>query len=354
MAVESTPEPRASAGPPEGPARGRPFANGGGLGVLRRFLTLREGSIVVVTIIAFVYFSASVNHFLTGSNFKNLLPYFCFLAIMAAGQVFVMTLGEIDLSIGALYLFTPFVYIKLAGAGIPLVPSLILSLVIALIIGAINGFFTAYIGIASFVATLAMLFFLDGLTLIISHSEQVSTPGTSIVHVPTFAQIFGAGTYSELIWAVCIVVLLQLVLSFTRWGLHTVAAGGNKLGAAEAGINVRLVLLRNFMMCSMFAGFAGILEAVRTSSATPDPSGSNQDLLLAVAAVIIGGTLMTGGSGTVVGALIGALFLGILNDGLTVKGVSANYEDLYLGIAIIIAMTLNTYIQRVRRGSGRA
>ncbi len=198
-----------------------------------------------------------------------------------------------------------------------------------------------------------MLFFLEGLTLIISHSEQVTTPGTSIVHVPTFAQIFGGGTYSELIWALCIVALLQVVLSVTRWGLYTVAVGGNKLGAAEAGINVRLVLLRNFMISSMFAGFAGILEAVRTSSASPDPSGSNQDLLLAIAAVIIGGTLMTGGSGTVVGALIGALFLGILNDGLTVKGVSANYEDLYLGIAIIIAMTLNTYIQRVRRGSGR-
>ena len=86
---------------------------------------------------------------------------------------------------------------------------------------------------------------------------------------------------------------------------------------------------------------------------TPDPSGSNQFLLEAVAAVIIGGTLMTGGSGTVVGAFIGALFLGILNDGLVIKGVSANYVDLYLGIAIIIAMTVNVYIARVRLGSGR-
>ncbi len=353
MAVESTPEARAgTTPPPKGPATSR--ARGGtARGLATRFLTLREGSIIVVTIITVIYFAASTNHFLTLSNFKSLLPYFCFLAIMAAGEVFVMTLGEIDLSIGALYLFIPFVYYKLANAGIPLIPSIILSLVIALILGAINGFFIAYIGIASFVATLAMLFFLDGLTLIISHSQQVTTPGTSIVHVPTFAQVFGGGTYSELIWAIGLVVVLQVVLSFTRFGLYTVAAGGNKLGAAEAGINVKLVLLRNFMLCALTAGFAGILEAVRTSSATPDPSGSNQNLLLAVAAVIIGGTLMTGGSGTVVGALIGALFLGVLTDGLVVKGVSANYEDLYLGIAIIIAMTLNTYINRVRTGSGR-
>jgi simple sugar transport system permease protein len=353
MAVESTPGARAGGTPPESPATDRASGGNAALDLLKRFLTLREGSIIVVTIIAIIYFSATTSKFFTTSNFKSLLPYFCFLAIMAAGQVFVMTLGEIDLSIGALYLFIPFVYVKLANAGIPNVVSIIFSLLIALVIGAFNGFFIAYIGIASFTATLAMLFFLDGLTLIISHSQELTTPGTSVVHVPTFAQIFGAGTYSELIWAVILVIILQVVLAATRFGLYTVAVGGNKLAAAEAGVKVRLVVLRNFMLCAMTAGFAGILEAVRTSSVTPDPSGSNQNLLLAIAAVIIGGTLMTGGSGTVVGALIGALFLGVLTDGLIVKGVSANYEDLYLGIAIIIAMTLNTYIQRVRRGAGQ-
>ncbi len=321
--------------------------------MLKRFLTLREGSIIVVTLITIVYFAITTHGFLTGSNFKNLLPYFAYLAIMAAGQVFVMTLGEIDLSIGALWLFTPFVYWKLTEAGLPLVPALIGSLIIAMILGAVNGFFIAYIGITSFVVTLAMLFFLDGLTLIISHSEQITTPGTSVVGVATFAQVFGAGTYSELIWAIGVTIILQLVLFMSRWGTYTVAVGGNRLGAAEAGINVRLVLVRNFVLCSLTAGFAGLLEAIRTSSITPDPSGSNTILLQAIAAVIIGGTLMTGGSGTVVGALIGALFLGILNDGLVIKGVSANYVDLYLGIAIIIAMTVNVYIGRVRLRSGR-
>jgi simple sugar transport system permease protein len=308
----------------------------------------------VVTLITFAYFALTTSNFLTGGNFKSLLPYFTYLAIMAAGEVFVMTLGEIDLSIGALYLFTPFVYWKFTQAGIPLVPSLILALVVAMLTGAINGFFTAYVGIASFVSTLAMLFFLDGLTLIISHSQQINTPGTSVTQVTTFAQIFGAGTYSELFWALGIVILLQLILSLTRWGLYTVASGGNRLGAAEAGVKVKLVLLRNFMLCAVTAGFAGLLEAIRTSSMSPDPSGASATLLLAVAAVIIGGTLMTGGSGTVVGALIGALFLGILTDGLVVKGVSATYEYMYLGIAIIIAMTVNVYVQRVRKGSGRA
>jgi simple sugar transport system permease protein len=354
MEVKSkqSPPDAAGGGSSQTPASSR--GRGGALPLLTRFLTLREGSIIVVTLITIAYFAITVSHFFTYSNFKSLLPYFCFLAIMAAGQVFVMTLGEIDLSIGAMYLITPIAFWKLTGAGIPLIPSVILALVIAMAFGAVNGFFVAWIGIPSFVATLAMLFFLDGLALIVSHSQQITTPGTAITSVPTFAKVFGAGTYSELIWAVVIVVILQIVLAFTRWGLYTVATGGNPLGAAEAGINTRLVVVRNFVLCAGTAGFAGLLEAVRTSSITPDPSGSNQFLLYAVAAVIIGGTLMTGGEGTVVGALLGAVFIGVLQDGLAVKSVPANYELFWLGIAVIIAMTINRVVRRVRLGSGRA
>jgi simple sugar transport system permease protein len=111
-------------------------------------------------------------------------------------------------------------------------------------------------------------------------------------------------------------------------------------------------MIRNFVLSAGLAGFVGILEAVRVTTATPDPSGSNDILFQAVSAAIIGGTLMTGGAGTIVGALIGALFLGILHDGLIIKGVNANYLDLYLGIAILIAMSINVYVQRVRTGSG--
>ncbi len=237
--------------------------------------------------------------------------------------------------------------------GLPLIPALIIALLTAMVIGGVNGFFISFIGISSFVATLGMLFVLDGITLVMSHATPVSTPGTSVTKVGTFAQIFGAGTYAEFIWAIGIVVVLQLVLSFTRWGIYTVSVGGNRLGSAEAGIRVRLVLTRNLVLCAACAGFVGILEAVRVTTATPDPSASNDILFQAISAAVIGGTLLRGGSGTVVGALIGALFLGILHDGLILKGVNANYLDLYLGLAILLAMTINTYVARVRTGSGR-
>jgi len=340
---------------------------------LERALSLREGSIIVVTLLVAIYFAVETSTFLTGGNFKTLLPYFAPFAILAAGEVFVMILGEIDLSIGAVYLFAPFLFYKLSTtAGLPLVPGMIIALIACMFVGVVNGVFTAVVGISSFVSTLGVLFTLEGLTLIISHAEPVPTPGSAVTttthnvthlvngvpivlketqnHVGTFAKVFGAGTYSELIWALVIVIVLQLVLTFTRWGLYTVSVGSNKLGAAEVGVRVRLVMIRNFIVCSTLAGFVGILEAVRASSVQPDTAGANEILFKAISAAVIGGTLLAGGSGTVVGALIGALFLGVLNDGLVLKGVNANYQLFYLGLAIILAMTINVYVQRVRRG----
>ena len=318
----------------------------------RRFLTLREGSVIVITVVVAIYFAVSTNAFLTWDNFQTLLPYFAPIAILAAGETFLMINGEIDLSIGAVYLFAPFLFHEIAGWGVPLIPALVLSLLACVVVGLINGAFTAVVGINSFITTLGMLLALEGFTLIISNAQPVATPGTSsIAGLSTFASVFGGGTYSELIWALVIVGVLQVVLTLTRWGIYTVAVGGNRRAAAEAGIRVRLVLIRNFVLCATCAGLVGVLEAVRTTSVQPDPAGANSILFDGIAAAVIGGTLLLGGSGTVIGALIGALLLGILNDGLIIKGVNADYLSFYLGLAIIIAMAANMYIGRVRTGA---
>jgi simple sugar transport system permease protein len=336
----------------------------------RRFLTLREGSIVVVTIIAALYFAVKTNSFFTHANFITLLPYFAPFAILAVGEVMLMVAGEIDLSIGSVYLFAPFMFYEFNNAGLPLIPCLILALACCGVIGIINGIFTEIIGVTSFITTLGMLLGVGGLTLIISHAAPVAMPGAEVTskvetvtkvvngqkiqlqehvnHVGTFAKIFGAGTYSELIWALIIVAGVQVLLSLTRWGVYTVAVGGNKLGAAEAGINVRLVVIRNFILCSLLAGLVGIFEAVRASSVQPDTAGASETMFRAVSAAVIGGTALAGGSGTVVGAFIGACVLGILRDGFTLQGISAFTFDLILGLAILVAMCLDIYVKRVR------
>jgi simple sugar transport system permease protein len=315
-----------------------------------RALALREGSIIVITLVTAIYFSVNTSSFLTAENFETLLPYFAPLAILAAGEVFVMILGEIDLSIAAMYLFAPILFYKCnTSLGLPLVPAVIGALLVCMVIGVVNGVFVSVVGVNSFVATLGTLFTFEGLSLIISKGTPVATPGGQ-PPLGTFGKVFGGGTYSELIWAVGIVLILQIVLTFTRWGLHTVAIGSNKLGAAEAGVRVNLVMIRNYMLCALTAGLVGIFEAIRSATVQPNPAGPNEILFLAVAAAVIGGTLLTGGSGTVVGALIGALFLGILKDGLILQGVQANYLLFYTGLAVLVAMTANVFVGRARRG----
>jgi simple sugar transport system permease protein len=342
---------RPTPGRPQAESPGR--ANGSGLaGLGRRLLTLREGSVILITLFVAAYFSVTTDAFLTWENFKTLLPYFAPFAILAAGEVFLMINGEIDLSIGAVYLFAPFIFYEFdTVTGLPLMPALLLALFMCVLVGIVNGVFTAVVGINSFITTLGMLLGLQGFTLIISDAQPVQTPGTDVLgEASTFSNVFGGSTYSELIWALVIVIVLQLVLSYTRWGIYTVAVGSNRIAAAEAGIRVRLVIIRNFVLCAVCAGLVGVLEAVRTTSVQPDPSGANDVLFGGIAAAVIGGTLLAGGSGTVVGALIGALLLGVLNDGLIIEGVNADYLSFYLGLAIIIAMAANTYIGRVRRG----
>ncbi len=349
-----------AAAPAGGPAQERetPRRAAAPWALIKRFLIAREGSIIVVTVLLTVYFAATLPAFVSATNLDTLYPYFAPFAILATGEVLLMINGEIDLSIGGVYLFAPYLFYEIVGGHVPLLPAVLITFAACTLIGLVNGFFTMIVGINSFITTLGTLFTIEGLTLIISHAQQVTTPGSQLAgsstgtQVSTFASVFGAGTYSELIWALVIVAIMQIVLTRTRWGVHTIAVGSNRLGAAEAGVRVRLVVIRNFMVCSTLAGIVGILESVRSSSITPDPSGGNLILLDAIAAAVIGGTLLVGGSGTVVGALVGALFLGILQDGLAIKGVNANYLYFYLGAAILLAMVINVYVGRVRRGSG--
>src|ERR1700754_3117131 len=240
---------------------GSPARRPGARELARRFLTLREGSIIVVTILAALYFSLKTDRFFTHANFVTLLPYFAPFAILAVGEVLLMVAGEIDLSIGSVYLFAPFMFYEFNEAGLGLTLCLIGALLVSAVVGLINGVITEVFGVSSFITTLGMLLGLGGLTLIISHAQSVAMPGAEVTsttvnvthvvngqtitlpeqvnHVGTSARIFGAGQYSELVWALVVVALVQVGLTRTRWGMYTIAVGGNKLGTAEAGIRVR-------------------------------------------------------------------------------------------------------------------
>ena len=163
--------------------------------------------------------------------------------------------------------------------------------------------------------------------------------------------IFGGNAISQILWAIGVTLIFQFGLVKTRWGMHTIATGGNLLGAAEVGVKTGVIKIGNFIICSVLGGLAGILDAFRIGSIDP-LAGGTEIMFMAIASAVIGGTLLTGGSGTIVGALLGAIVLGILKDGFTLSGVSAYTFDMILGGAILITMLINVHLSRLRAAGG--
>jgi simple sugar transport system permease protein len=307
------------------------------------FLRRREASILVVALALILYFQANKDVFLSPENVATVAQFAAPWAIVAAGEVMLLICGEIDLSVGQVFALAPVIMNFAFQAGVPLVAGVIIALGASAAVGLINGLVTVVLRVPSFVTTLGTLFLLNGFTLTITQGFPVQTPGSG-----TFSLIFGHGTYAPIMWAIGIMIAVQIVLTRTRWGLHTIATGGNPIGSSESGINVRRIKVGNFMLTSVLGGLAGILTAVRITSIDPLAGGTDV-MFRAVAAAVIGGTALAGGSGTVAGAFLGAVVLATIFDGFTLLGVSAFTFDMILGAAILIAMIINVYLARLRR-----
>ena len=255
--------------------------------------------------------------------------------------------GELDLSVGMVYALVPFIMHFLVADGLPQGAAIVLALAAAGLIGLVNGAITTLLSVPAFVTTLGTMFLINGLTLTVSGGFPVEPHASA-----AFTMAFGGVAWTRLAWALAIAIVLQFVLNRTRFGLHTIATGGNLVAASEVGIKVTSVKICNFVLCSILGGFAGVIDAFRIGSIDPLAGGS-EIMFMAIASAVIGGTLLTGGSGTVIGALIGALALGILQDGFTLSGVSAFTFDMILGAAILVTMAVNVRLTMWReRGSG--
>jgi simple sugar transport system permease protein len=307
-----------------------------------------ELRILLVAVLLAAYFEFANHDFLlTNASLVNLSQFIAPVAIIAFGEVMLMIGGDIDLSAGMVFAFAPFMMVFANDAGSPMWLAVIVGLVAAAVIGFVNGAVTVWLRLPSFVTTLGTLFLINGITLTVSRGTPAPTPGS-----PAFSAFMGAWGYSEIIWTVAIAFAMHVLLRHTGWGLHTQAAGANPLGASEVGLHVNRLRLGNFLLAAVLAGLTGILEAFRITSIDPQ-AGGNQIMFLAVAAAVIGGTPLTGGSGTIVGGLIGAAVLGILNDGFTLIGINAFTFNIILGAAILAAMIFNIHVGRIRRKAGR-
>ncbi len=334
--------------PQQLPARNRQFG-----GTLRNvglaFLRQRESTVFVVAVALFIYFAVSSTHFVTSTNLPILFsqdsaPYI----IIALGEVMLLICGEIDLSVGFTFTFAPYLmYFLHVYDGVPAILAIILALVMGVIVGWINAFLTVTIRLPSFITTLGTGFLLLGIVDTTSHGEPVSIPPDMAGEVSWLG-----GNWPPFIWAGGLTVVMAIVLTRTKWGLHTVAVGGNLLGAREAGINVNRIKYGNFMLTGLFGALVGLQNAYVTQSIDPT-AGGYTPMFYAVTAAVIGGTAMLGGTGTIVGAFLGAIVLGMLLDGFTILGVSANPLDIIFGSAVLIAMIANVQLARLRERGAR-
>jgi simple sugar transport system permease protein len=210
------------------------------------------------------------------------------------------------------------------------------------VVGWVNAFLTVTVGLPSFITTLGTGFILLGIVDTTSHGAPVSVPTdmASDVH-------WLGGNWAPFIAAIILTIIMHIVLTQTRWGLHTVSVGGNLLGAREAGIHVNTIKYGNFMLTGLFGALAGLQNAYLTNSIDPT-AGGYQPMFYAVTAAVIGGTAMLGGTGTIIGAFFGAVVLGLLTDGFDILGVSANPLPIIFGGAVLIAMIANVQLARLR------
>jgi simple sugar transport system permease protein len=311
------------------------------------FLRRREASVFIVAIGLMVYFRFSSEVFLDKANLVNIAQASAPGAIVAVGVVLLLVSGEIDLSVGMVFALAPFLMHYAADFyGVPPIPSIILSLVICSLIGLGNGLIVCYLKVPSFITTLGTFYVLQGVVLTTSNAYPAQIPPSMEGRIQAW---LGAADWAELSWCLVIVAYFTVLFTRTRWGIHTVSVGGNLLGAREAGIRVNRIKIGNFMITSTLGAFAGIMEAFRVNTIDPNLGGGTNVTFFAISAAVIGGTALAGGSGTIVGALLGAVVLAVLQNGFNLIGISANPFYLILGTAILISMIANQYLTRLRR-----
>jgi simple sugar transport system permease protein len=323
-----------------------------GLGVFAR---QREATVLVVTVALLLYFGLSnASTFVTQVNAVDLLSEIMApIAIIAIGEVLLLICGEIDISVGFIYTFAPIVMYKaITDYHVPAVLAVILGLLTGVVAGWVNGFLVVTLGIPSFIATIGTGFILDGLALTVMSAEPEGVPPSSVSAGKWFGIPGNPWQWAPLVWAVVLVLIFHVVLTRTRWGLYTISAGGNLLGAREAGINVGRIKYGNFMICGVMGAVVGIQTAFYTNNVDPS-AGGYTPMFYAVIAAVIGGTAMLGGSGTILGAFLGAVVLATLTDGFDIIGISANPLPIIFGGAILVAMIANVQLARLRR-AGRA
>lgn len=291
------------------------------------------GLVIITVILAIVSPS-----FLTLDNIFNVLRQVSINALIAFGMTFVILTGGIDLSVGSILALSSAVTAGLLASGMDPILAILIGLLAGAIMGAINGFIITKGKVAPFIATLATMTIFRGLTLVYTEGRPITGLSDS-----QFFELMGRGYLGwipvPVIWMLISYCILYFILKKTTFGRKVYAIGGNEEASILSGIRVDKVKIWIYSITGTLSALAGIILTSRLNSAQPTAGASYE--LDAIAAVVLGGTSLSGGKGWIFGTLIGALIIGVLNNGLNLMNVSSFYQQVVKGGVILLAVLLD-------------
>jgi len=272
--------------------------------------------------------------FLSVMNLFNIARTTAMVTVIAVAMTFVISAGELDLSVGSIAALSALTCGLVMQAGFAWPMAVVAAMSAGLIVGSLNGFFVTMIGIPSFLVTLGMMQFVRGLDMRVTYTNPIA------ISNKTFNMIFGSGSLfgipSLLIWSVAVAFLGFVVLKYTGFGREILATGGNRMAAEYSGVKTRRIKFAAFLLSGAAAALAGLLYTGMMQTARFN-FGEGAELM-AIAAVILGGTSLFGGKGTILGTFAGSLLIGTINNGLIIMGLDVSEQMMVAGGIIILAV----------------
>jgi len=302
---------------------------------------MSELTTVIALIILMAVITIINSNFLTANNLLNLLLQVTSNALIAFGMTFVILTGGIDLSVGSILALSSARTAGLLGSGMPVTLAILISLILGCILGMMNGLLISYGKLAPFIVTLATMTIFRGATLVYTNGNPI-TKGLSDTFLFQFlGQGYIVGIPFPVIIMFIVFIVLYVLLHKTAFGKSVYAIGGNEKAAYISGVKLNKVKIIIYSISGIMASISGLIITSRLSSAQPTAGASYE--MDAIAAVVLGGTSLSGGKGRILGTLIGALIIGVLNNGLNIIGVSAFWQQVVKGVVILIAVLIDRF-----------
>jgi fructose transport system permease protein len=317
--------------------------------VVRRALAAPAVGPLLALALTMVFFSLKSDRFLQAQNLSLVLQQVMVVGVLAIGQTLVILTAGIDLSVGTVMAFGQIVMTKLAVAnGVPAIPALLVGILTCVGFGMLNGGLVTMVRLPAFIVTLGTLNIAFALTHIVSNDLTFSPLPSELLFFGRTFTVAGADFTYGVVLMLALYAIMWFVLGQTSWGRHVYAVGNNREAARLTGINTERLLFSVYTIAGLMYGIAAMLLVSRTELGDPN-AGQTTENLDSITAVVLGGTSLFGGRGTVIGTLIGATIVGVFRNGLTLIGVQVIYQYLVTGILVILAVSVDQLTHRRRQ-----